>query len=452
MHLYIPLSITSAAYLIKKLSIDSQLISLIIIAIFMSLSERVWPSIFEWNLAYSFLWMKWPLYHWADTVGFWGLSTWLFLFQSFIAWSIFNFKKQKIKSLKCIGATAIVIFVLTILGQMKAENWKNTDQKIRIGVAQGNIGNAEKIQSEQKSKFHSYIRGIYTELTDNLLKTMPADLVIWPETAMPFALDSYFHKASDQLSLLRSVSNWKVPVITGAYSLNLEKKDILGDSVIRNSVFYLSPNFGFTSQPYYKTNLLAFGEYMPFGETFPFLYKILPFVGIYSEGSGPIVAEVETNNGTVKLGPQICYDSLYPNFSRDLSRNGAQILFNVTNDSWFGWWAEPYQHQYMTLARAIEVRRPLVRSTNTGITSAILADGTILEKSPINTKWVWTYEINYIKSPELTIYTRFGHLDWLVWVLVLLVLALKFRHKTESLNTETSRSSANINSLPRSES
>ena len=81
----------------------------------------------------------------------------------------------------------------------------------------------------------------------------------------------------------------------------------------------------------------------------------------------------------------------------------------------------------MTLARGIEVRRPLVRSTNTGISSAILADGTILENSPIDKSWAHTYSIPYRQNPEITFYTRFGHLDWLLWVLLLAGLIYKYK-------------------------
>ena len=142
-----------------------------------------------------------------------------------------------------------------------------------------------------------------------------------------------------------------------------------------------------------------------------------------------MVAEIELKGKTLKLGPQICYDSLNPGFSRDLSRNGAEVIYNVTNDAWFGWWAEPFQHQFMTLGRAVEVRRPLVRSTNTGFSSAILADGSLLLNSPINEEWAHTYEIKYKKNPALTTYTKFGYLDWVLWTALLIFLIVQYRKK-----------------------
>jgi apolipoprotein N-acyltransferase len=174
-------------------------------------------------------------------------------------------------------------------------------------------------------------------------------------------------------------------------------------------------------QPTYnKSQLLAFGEYLPFGETFPFLYKLVPFVGTFERGPGPVTQNVPLVSGKlVKLGPQICYESLDPEFSRELAQGGSEIIFNVTNDSWFGDWAEPYQHLYMTLARGIENRRPLVRGTNTGISSVILANGTVMEQSKMNERWMQNFSVGYQQNPELTFYTRWGHWDWTILVLAL---------------------------------
>ena len=99
------------------------------------------------------------------------------------------------------------------------------------------------------------------------------------------------------------------------------------------------------------------------------------------------------------MGAQICYESLFPGFSRSLAELGAQFIVNVTNDSWYGSWQEPYQHMYMTLARGVEFRRPVLRVTNTGISTVSLASGEILERSPIHQPWAGLYEVPYLKNP-----------------------------------------------------
>jgi apolipoprotein N-acyltransferase len=186
-------------------------------------------------------------------------------------------------------------------------------------------------------------------------------------------------------------------------------------------------------KPYRKTYLLAFGEYLPFGDMFPKLYELLPFVSEFGRGKGPQIMNVNIPhlNEKIKIGPQICYESLDPHFSADLAAMGAKIILNVTNDSWFGKTFEPWQHMTMTLARAIEVRRPLVRVTNTGITTAILANGTVLEKSPLHEEWTGIHEISFLKDPPQTFYTKYhSYYVWIMLVFLILLLAYgKFKQR-----------------------
>lgn len=423
MHLYIPLSLVLSIWIFRRFKTTNTAVQLFIMALCLALFERIWPSIFEWNLAYVLLWNKNPLYQWADTVGFWGLSTWILLFQAAIAIVWVTHKTNRQQAYKLITLIAVVFFGLSFSGYLKSHPWSSTNERVKIAITQGNVGNSDKLLSEKKDQYQPYIRSLYTTLTSEHLAQSPADIVIWPETAMPFGLDTHLLKLSEQTALLKTVQSWGIPVVTGAYSIDENKHDHLGYMLTRNAIFYLSPQLGHADKPYFKTNLLVFGEYLPLGEKFPFLYNIFPFVGTYERGPGPITAKVPyATKKEVILGPQVCYDSLYPGFSRGLAKNGAQILFNVTNDSWYGWWSEPYQHQMMTLARAIEVRRPLVRVTNTGISSVILADGTLLQNSPIDQSWTYTYDVPYKAQPGLTLYTRFGHLDWIIWSLALILL------------------------------
>jgi apolipoprotein N-acyltransferase len=128
------------------------------------------------------------------------------------------------------------------------------------------------------------------------------------------------------------------------------------------------------------------------------------------------------------MGAQICYESLFPKFSRDLADLGAQFIVNVTNDSWYGSWQEPYQHFYMTLARGVEFRRPVLRVTNTGISSVSLASGEILERSPIHQQWVGLYEVPYLTNPPSTFYQRwFWLVPCLLWGGLIVLLGLGFK-------------------------
>ncbi|MCX7978469.1 MAG: apolipoprotein N-acyltransferase, partial [Bdellovibrionaceae bacterium] len=119
------------------------------------------------------------------------------------------------------------------------------------------------------------------------------------------------------------------------------------------------------------------------------------------------------------------YEGLFPEFTRSLAQQGAHFLANVTNDSWFGYPFEPRQHMIMTFARGIEVRRPVIRATNTGITSAMNADGKILGLSPLHEPWTGLFSLSYRTDPYPTLWQLFGHLDWVLWLLILLVVIAK---------------------------
>ena len=171
-----------------------------------------------------------------------------------------------------------------------------------------------------------------------------------------------------------------------------------------NSLVFIDRDGGMADGPYNKTYLLTFGERVPFSGAFPGIRRWFPRAGDFAPGPGPGTRRI----AGIRVGPQICYEGLFPDFSRELADRGAQIFVNVTNDSWFGTSAEPYQHLYMTMARGIEFRRPVVRATNTGISAAMRADGTLLDLSPLHAEWARLYEIPFRKAPPPTFYQEYG--------------------------------------------
>lgn len=421
-HLYIPFSLVAATYLKRKFNLQTTAF-IFTIALVHILLERTWPSIFEWNLGYTLLWIKSPLAQWADTIGFWGISALIFIFQAMLLYAAMTFQAHKAKALSALAITLATVIGLAIVGQSKKQEFSKTDSQVKVTIVQANISNEEKLQAEKGYDYQPFVFNSYFEATDAELARVnnETDLIIWPETALPVALDKVYHHKPSQQSILNRVKGWQKTLVTGAYSQDTYKRDHMGNLIIRNSVFFINPD-GEVAAPYYKTDLLIFGEYMPFGQEAPFLYKLFPFVGVYERGPGPVQKAIPLTNQQLTLGPQICYESLNPGFSRGLAKVGAEIFFNLTNDSWFGDWAEPYQHMIMTLARGLENRRPLIRSTNTGISTIILANGEILEQSPIYKKWAYTYTVPYNKNPQLTFYSKYGYWDWALWVLILLFI------------------------------
>jgi apolipoprotein N-acyltransferase len=133
---------------------------------------------------------------------------------------------------------------------------------------------------------------------------------------------------------------------------------------------------------YYKTSAVMFGEYIPFGDVFPFLYSLTPMSGGMAVGDGPRVFEV----AGLRLAPSICFESCVPHLIRgqilELDRSGTRpdVLVNQTNDGWFWGSGILDLHLRCNVFRAVENRKPLVVAANTGISASIDGNGVIKDR------------------------------------------------------------------------
>ena len=418
-HLYIPISLTLASYLQKKIRLP-KFYYFLSCGLFLFLGETYWPSLFQWNLGYPWIWTDLPIYQNADWLGFQGLSLITILSSSIIAYGVVEKKLTQ-----TITVVAIAFLSLNFLGLWRVHTWKNFDTQISVLQIQANIGNVEKIYAEKGKGFQKEILDQHIDLTQKGLLEFPdVDLIIWPETAFQDYLNFAKRERPHPQALMQFLTLIQKDLLTGSYSKNEAPIPSNPFNDTYNALFILPKN-GTESEPYHKSELLAFGEYMPLSERFHVLRDIIPFVSNFGRGVGPKTMPYRD----LLIGPQICYEGLYPYFSRSLTQQGASLFVNLTNDSWFGKHFEPKQHLYMTLARAIENRRPLIRSTNTGITTAILADGTQLQKSPIHEKWYGQFEIKLKKNPPMTFYSMYG--QFLGGFVILLLTAIYLYHFTQ---------------------
>lgn len=422
-HLYIPLTTALLVHLKQKYSWSLGK-TLLAAALLLTLAERVWPAIFPWHLGYTLLWAKIPAYNWADVIGFEGLSTLVLLLNAWVAW-IWQHRQQRglLKKQGILLVTALVLFNLS--GYFHGLTWNQFDRKLTVSIIQANIGNLEKVYAEQgQANFQESIIQKFLQLTrEEVANTPNTELIVWPETAIPDFMDSFNSQTKIPRLLGTALSPLGKTLLTGAYS-----KDAPGEKSPRqtyNGLFLLDSNAYAIGRPYRKTHLLAFGEYLPFSESFPVLLKLLPFISNFGRGQGPEVLTYPHPEGELKIGGQVCYEGLYPGFTRKLAEKHTDILANVTNDSWFGWPFEPRQHMSMTLARAIEVRRPLIRSTNTGISTVGLANGDVLQQSPLHREWHGSFDVLMKKDPPTTAFVLWGHYDWILILMALIALLVK---------------------------
>ncbi len=431
MHLHIPVSLLLAKWITQnaRRTVSAPLF-FFICALLQSLIERIWPMIFPWHLGYSLLYSRLEVSQLAEFIGFQGLSTLLFLLNAVFATGLWMMKNHKTKAWITIFGGILIFFGLNFAGWIVRPDLKS-DRSLNALIVQANIGQLDKIAGDlgnknskpQEGQLQKLIQKKYIDLTQEGLARHPeTQVIVWPETALPDYYDIEFLSRPRQLELRSQIATWKKALITGAYS-----RDLVNQKVF-NALFVFNDEGNLAAPAYRKSELLAFGEYLPLGETFPVLYQLMPFVSSFGRGPGPEIKAFTVNGDTFKAAPQICYESLSDHFSRKAALLGTDFHVNITNDSWFGKTVEPFQHGTMNWARAIETRKPLIRATNTGQSSIVLQDGKIVLLSPLEQEWYGAAIIPLIDAGP-TFFMKYGYLDWVLYLMILLVLIGRLRKK-----------------------
>jgi apolipoprotein N-acyltransferase len=154
---------------------------------------------------------------------------------------------------------------------------------------------------------------------------------------------------------------------------------------------------------YYKEHLVPFGEYVPLPRLLFFVNRMVnDAIGEFSIGHNPLPLEFDK----ARMGMTICYENIFPELVRDRVRNGATIVANITNDTWFGFSAAAAQHFSASCFRAVENRRPVVRAANSGISGAIDSGGRILLQTPLFKEAAHVVRIQ--PQTGISIYQRYG--------------------------------------------
>lgn len=165
---------------------------------------------------------------------------------------------------------------------------------------------------------------------------------------------------------------------------------------------------------YDKAFLLMFGEFIPFGDTFPWLYDLIPEASRFRHGTRPSTMRL----GDARLGVLICYEDLLPRFVLRAAAGDPHVFINMTNDAWFGQSAEPYHHLQLAQLRAVEHRRWLVRSTNTGVSVFVDAVGRRVQETSLTSAETLMASVPLLEGR--TIYAVLG--DWPLGVLLVVGL------------------------------
>jgi apolipoprotein N-acyltransferase len=203
-----------------------------------------------------------------------------------------------------------------------------------------------------------------------------AELLVWSEGSFPVAVPRDFSAdfSEDSLAMIRR--GFSVPTLIGAEMYDAAHEDAF------NSAILLDRN-GRVAGHYDKVRLLAFGEYVPGIETFPWLRKFLPAgAGRFTAGVGPGVISLQGPSGDAwRLGPVICYEDILQGFLRAVGQLHPDLLVNLTSDSWFGADTEPWEHLALAVFASVELRVAMVRAVNSGVSTLIDPNGRVTQKT-----------------------------------------------------------------------
>jgi len=362
--------------------------------------EFLYPFLFPYGLT-NFLSEYVVLVQVYDLLGMYLLSFVLY----FVNFAIYTavkalYERRSFPAGTVISSLALVVFV-ALYGVWRigaVDRLSALAPKIKIGIVQADFDTSEKKQPNEKAMV-SRFRAMSEKLD-------APDLVIWPETAVQSWVSSTSNFFGDDDGAF-------VPAMKGAYFLSgglsyevvpkLPGADNPG-RVDKYNMAFLSDYNGVILGRYRKIKLLLFGEYLPFSNYFPAIKKLSPASRDFTPGR--VLSVLDIPEKGARIGPLICYEDILPSFGRKFAAKGANILVNLTNDAWFGDSFEPYQHLKLATARAVETRRYLVRSTNTGISAVIDPVGRVVERTNTFEEATIETEVGLIKSQ--TLYTRVG--------------------------------------------
>lgn len=373
----------------------------------------------------------------ASVTGVYGISFWL-LWISVLGYVLYaklalrEWRPTSWKSIATIFLIVVVYYAPKAYGsRVLATTEILADGKpVRIGIVQPNIDPFDKWQTNAEKQF---------AVLHQLTATFPpqqVDLILWPETAIPFFVLSP-QNAYVLQRIRHQIDSLGVGLFSGIpdYAFYPDPaKAPKGSRVSKetgqlydyfNSSMLLQPHTD-EIQKYAKIILVPFAERVPYAELFAFSTLLQWNLGLggWAIGRDSTIFHLRlADSSDVRFSNLICYESIYPGYVARFVHRGAQFLTIITNDSWWGNTFGPYQHQQYAILRAVENRRWIARCANGGISCFIDPLGNVVQPTAMYSQAVITGEIK--ARDGQTFYSEHGDVlaESCVWVTGLLVAA-----------------------------
>ena len=363
-----------------------------------------------------------PMIQYADITGVWGVSFWLMCFNVIVVDLWFRLKYRKKMFVHAVGLVSMTVLPLGYSFLVFSDHeLQQPRPSVTVSLIQPNIDPVEKwrIYTSQD------IMLIYLGLTDRAILQNRVDLVLWPETAIPFRILD--EKNRSYYEFLKSrIRQWGGSLLSGYSDIvyytvaEVSEEEFLYKYDPEEKRYYQTFNASMLvtgsefdpPQIYRKMKLVPFAERVPYMEYAPWMDNFtLSLAGISSwgKGSDKTIMEFVTDSGvTVKTSNVICYESIFPGLVAEFVNRGAEFLTVVTNDGWYAKSYGPYQHAAIARFRCIENRRSMARCANTGVSQFIDKYGRVYADIPWWERRFLTAEVE--RNDILTFYTRYPNL------------------------------------------
>jgi len=367
----------------------------------------------------------------ASLVGAYGLS-WITVAASALLGLAVDRESDRRVRIAALGASVLIVGGLYAYGAWRLSDTPRAAPNAPVvRVVQANV---EEAAEYSQARFQDILE-TYVALTRRPAARRP-DIVVWPEGAIPDALDDYLSPTAWTRDAIAAALTPGQTLMVGGYRIGGPPSA----PHYYNSMLALRASGGGGLRPtavYDKYRLVPFGEYLPFAS----VLKPIGFDKLVQVGDGftpgPAPAPISPA-GVPRVQPLICYESLFPGFTRAGARAGrAAWIVNVSDDAWFGRTYGPVQHLNLASYRAIEEGLPIVRATPTGISAVIDAYGRVLPGARLDHGARGVIDAPLPPALADTAFARVG--EMLFWLMVVISLLSAIIGRITSRNIDVER-------------
>jgi apolipoprotein N-acyltransferase len=307
----------------------------------------------------------------ADLTGAYGVTA-LLLMVNGALYDLLRDRWQARGALICAGSLLAASLTYGALRMRQIDAEVAVAPHINVGLLQPNV--AYSVSGEESvAEILRQLKALQDQ--SGRLQQAGAELLVWSEGSYPVTLRRDFTADFPEDSRAMIRRGFDIPAIIGA-----DTYEQATDAAF-NSALLLDAR-GEVAGRYDKVRLLAFGEYIPGIQTFPWLRKLLPEgAGRFTPGRGAGTLAYTHGGKTWQLAPLICYEDILQDYFQEVGAQHPNLLVNLTSDSWFGADTEPFQHLALSVFASVELRESMVRAVNSGISTLIDPSGRVLVKT-----------------------------------------------------------------------